>query len=52
MLLYTERSKKSQKKQVILISTASKATTCEVERRVRPRQQQVVWKPDVILKYS
>lgn len=47
------RDKKSQKKQVLLLSTSSKATSTEVTRRVRNQvEPQVISKPDVILEYN
>lgn len=53
LLLCGHRDKQSQKKQVILVSTASKATTTEVQRRVRNQpEQQILHKPDVILQYN
>jgi len=53
LLLCGFREKKSQKKQVILLSSNSKPTTSEVRRRLRGQaEEQVIEKPDMILEYN
>jgi hypothetical protein len=53
LLLCGFREKKSQKKQVILLSTNSNPTTSEVRRRLRGQEEErVIEKPDMILEYN
>lgn len=53
LLLCGHRDKKSQKNQVLLLSTKAQNTTTEVERRVRHQTEpEIIKKPDVILQYN